>query len=113
VGSLRSLRHNPLAKKNQKKKPKPSWRGLLAKRLREKIRKECPGVLLRVTPHYHPYRFVEVAWDVPSYPSPGYLHEIGYRIEEVIKAFAEKRGLDLVVTSPFKNSLCVARNGEE
>jgi hypothetical protein len=38
VGSLRSLRHSPLAKKNQAKIYPRTWRGLLARRLREKFR---------------------------------------------------------------------------
>lgn len=37
MGSLRSLRHNPLAKKNQVKVYPRTWRGLLARRLRQKL----------------------------------------------------------------------------
>jgi hypothetical protein len=62
MGSLRSLVYNPLAKKNQPKKPKPSWRGLLARQLRYKIGKEYPEMLFEVKPHYVKTSSVYISW---------------------------------------------------
>jgi hypothetical protein len=50
VGSLRSLRHNPMARNKQGKNSRHTWRGLLARRLRSRLEKEHPEPLFTVIP---------------------------------------------------------------
>jgi hypothetical protein len=65
MGSLRSLKHSPLAKKNQPKKPSYTWRGLLAKNLRSEVKKVYPSLVLEVKPNYRKTSSVYVNWTFP------------------------------------------------
>jgi|WetSurSiteA1Bulk_404760.scaffolds.fasta_scaffold235646_1 hypothetical protein len=86
MGSLRSLRHNLLSKKNQPKKPKCSWRGLLARRLREKIQKEYPMIRLVVKPNYRKTSTVYINWSFPVTP-PAEDQDVINSIKGVTSAF--------------------------
>lgn len=114
MGSLRSLMCNPAAKKNQPKKIKRSWRGLLARQLRKKIPKQFPHLFFKVEPHYLPHKFVRIEWKQPvTWGSKYRLSDVKGLILEIIHRFAAKRDLVLSVNHLSETSCVVTRWREE
>jgi hypothetical protein len=111
MGSLRSLVHNPLAQKNQPRKIKRSWRGLLARNLRKKIAVNYPYLHVEVDPHYIPYKYVGIKWILPDMSYRNY-EGVEEFILETIMSFAARRGLNLKVSHTEKTAWVVTREGE-
>jgi hypothetical protein len=115
MGSLRSLRHNLLAKKNQVQKPKAFWRGDLARHLAKTVATKFPDVQFATTPHE------SMVWSTSVYPSALSIQwnsedaskdkyqEIRRCVAEEVKVFASEKGLTLNLSSVFINVLNIRR----